>query len=131
MPIKPATFLIEPGIKKTFISPAGGRRLRHLLGRILFEKFARRDQRQFIFRHRQNQVLKKNWSFKPPMPEEFGIERHYHDWIPIISLQTLKFGDASLDKMMGMPAGRFFRDRAIINLFCYTSAVEAIVHYYL
>src|SRR2546421_3891032 len=129
MRINPATFLIEPDIKKTLITPAGGRRLRHLLGRILFEKFARRDQRQFIFRHRQNQVLKKNWSFKPPMPEEFGIERHCHDWIPIISLQTLKFGDASLDKMMGMPAGRFFRDRAIINLFRNTAAGDAMVFY--
>src|SRR5204862_7355777 len=129
MRINPASFPFEPDIKKTLNTPAGGRRLRHLLGRILFEKFARRDQRQFIFRHRQNQVLKKNWSFKPPMPEEFGIERHCHDWIPIISLQTLKFGDASLDKMMGMPAGRSFRDGTIISLFRNTAAGDAMVFY--
>src|SRR4029079_533441 len=71
MRINPATFLIEPDTKKTLITPTGGRRLRHLLGRILFEKFARRGQRQFIFRRRQNQVLKKKWSFKPPMSEKF------------------------------------------------------------
>src|SRR5438874_11504538 len=127
--INPATFLIEPDIKKTLITPTGGRRLRQLLGRILLEKFARRGQRQLIFRRRQNQVLKKNWSFKPPMSEEFGIERHCHDWIPIISLQALKFGDASLDKMMGMSAGRFFRRRAIINLFRHTAAGDAMIFY--
>src|SRR6266403_370317 len=129
MRINPATFLIEPDIKKTLITPTGGRRLRHLFGRILLEKFARRGQRQFIFRRRQNQVLKKNWSFKPPMSEEFGIERRCHDWIPIISLQTLKFGDASLDKMMGMPAGRFARGRAIINLFRNIAAGDAMIFY--
>src|SRR5437763_14277456 len=101
MRINPATFLIEPDIKKTLSTPAVGRRLRHLLGRILFEKFAGRGQRQFIFRRRQNQVLKKNWSFKPPMTEEYGIERHCHAWIPIISLQALKFGYTSLDKNKG------------------------------
>src|SRR5882762_3747545 len=96
MRINPATFLIEPDIKKTLITPTGSRRLRHLLSRILLKKFARRGQWQLIFRRRQNDVLKENWSLKPPMSEEFGIERHCHNWIPIISLQTLKFGDASL-----------------------------------
>src|SRR6266404_2698369 len=129
MRINPATFLIEPDIKKTLITPTGGRRLRHLLGRILLEKFARRGQRQFIFRRRQNQVLKKNWSFKPPMSEEFGIKRHCHDWIPIFSLQTLKFVDASLHKMTGMSAGGFFRGRAIINLFRNIVAGNAMIFY--
>src|SRR5947207_14836188 len=129
MRINPATFLIEPDIKKTLITPAGGRRLRHLLGRILFEKFARRGQRQFIFRRRQNQVLKKSWSFKPPMSEEFGIEGHCHDWIPIISLQTLKFGDAFLDKMMGMPASCVFRSREIVNWLRNTTAADTMISY--
>src|SRR5206468_9165020 len=101
--------------------------LRHLLGRILLEKFARRGQRQLVFRRRQNHVLKKNRSLKPPMPEEFGIKRYGHNWIPIISLQTLKFGDASLDKMMGMPAGHFFRGCAIINLFRNVATGDAMV----
>src|SRR5207248_3914216 len=100
MRINPAAFLIEPDIEKTLITPTRCRWLRHLLSRILLEKFARRGQRQFIFRCRKNQVLKKDWSFGPPMSEELGIERHCHNWIPVISLQTLKFGGAPLDKMM-------------------------------
>src|SRR6266481_6538590 len=68
MRINPATFLIEPDVKKTLNTPTRCRWLGHLLGRILLEKFAWRDQRQLIFGRRQNQVLKKNWSFKPPMP---------------------------------------------------------------
>src|SRR5205807_5212878 len=127
MRINPAAFLIEPDIEKTLITPTRGRRLRHLLGRIFPEKFARGGQRQVIFRSRQNHMLKENWSLKPPMPEEFGIERHCHNWIPIISLQTLKSGDASLDKMMGMPAGRFDRGRAIINLFRNVATGDAMI----
>src|SRR5256885_3098588 len=127
MRINPAAFLVEPDIEKTLITPGRGRWLRHLLDRILFEKFARRGQWQLIFRRRQNHVLKENWSLKPPMAEEFGIERHCHNWIPIISLQTLKFGDASLDKMMGMPVGRFDRARAIVNLFRTVATGNAMI----
>src|SRR6266480_5145725 len=117
MRINPAAFLIEPDIEKTLITPTRCRWLRHLLSRILLEKFARRGERQFIFRSRYNHVLKKDRSLKPPMSEELGVERHCHNWTPVISLQTLKFGGAPLDKMIGMPAGRFFRGCAIINLF--------------
>src|SRR5437773_5395137 len=127
MRINPAAFLIEPDIEKTLITPTRCRWLRHLLSRILLEKFARRGERQFIFRCRKNQVLKKDWSFKPPMSEELGIERHCHNWIPVISLQTLKFGGATLDKMMGMPVGRFFRGCAIINLFRNVATGDAMI----
>src|SRR5437588_4580001 len=127
MRINPAAFLIEPDIEKTLITPTRCHRLRHWLGRILLEKFARRGQRQVIFRRRQNQMLKENWSLKPPMPEEFGIERHCRNSIPIISLPTLKFGDASLDKMPGMPAGRLFRGRAIVNLFRNVATSNAMI----
>jgi hypothetical protein len=61
------------------------------------------------------------------MSEELGIEGHCHNWIPVISLQTLKFGGAPLDKMMGMPAGRFFRDCAIINLFGNVATSDAMI----
>src|SRR5207237_1675228 len=119
MRINPAAFLIEPDIEKTLITPTRCHRLRHLLGRIFLEKFARRGQRQVIFRRRQNQMLKENWSLKPPMPEEFSIERHCHNSIPIIILLTLKFGDPSLAKMPGMPAGRLSRGPPSDNVFCY------------
>src|SRR5207302_11203474 len=127
MRINPTAFLIEPDIEKTLITPARCCRFCQLLSGILLEKFARRGQRQFIFRGRKNHVLKKNRSLKPPMPEKFGIERHRHDWIPIIRLQTLKFGDASLDKMLGMPAGHFFRGHAIINLFRSVATGDAMI----
>src|SRR5438067_12512105 len=42
MRINPATFLIETDIKNTLITPTGGLRLRHLLGGLFLEKFARR-----------------------------------------------------------------------------------------
>src|SRR5438270_43107 len=98
-----------------------------IFGFALGEKFTRRGQRQFIFRCRKKQVLKKDWYFEPPMSEELCIERHCHNWIPVISLQTLKFGGAPLDKMMGMPAGRFFRGRTIINLFRDVAAGDAMI----
>src|SRR6266513_4514762 len=125
--INPAAFLIEPDIQKTLITPTRCRWFCHLLGRILLEKFARRGQWQVIFRRLQNHMLKKDWSLKPPMSEELGIERHCHNWIPIISLQTLKFGDAPLNKMMSMPAGFLLRGRAIVSLFRNIAASNAMI----
>src|SRR5438094_9819117 len=52
MRINPTAFLIEPDVEKTLITPTRCRWLRHLLGRILLEKFARCGERQFIFRSR-------------------------------------------------------------------------------
>ena len=72
-------------------------------------------------------MFKKDRSLKPPMSEKLGVERHYHNWIPVISLQALMFGGASLDKMMGMPAGRFFRGCAIINLFRNVATGDAMI----
>ena len=115
--INPAAFLIEPDTQKTLITPARGRWLRHLLGRILLEKLARRGQPRSVFRSRQNHLLKKDRSLKPPMSEELGIERHCHNWIPVVSSQTLKFGGTPFGKMVSMPACHFFRGRAIIKLF--------------
>src|ERR1700730_9354028 len=99
----PDAFLVEPDIEKTLITPTRCCRFRYLLSGILLEKFARHGQRRFIFRGRKNHVLKKNRSLKPPMPEEFGIKRYCHDWIPVSSCHTFQFGNAALDKMVGMP----------------------------
>src|SRR5438552_4890467 len=79
--VNPAAFLIQPDIKETLITPARHCRVGDLFSRILRQKLARCCQQQLVFCSRENDVLKEDWSLKPPMPEQFSVEWRDHEGV--------------------------------------------------
>src|SRR5262245_45375755 len=74
--INPSILFVEPDAAKALLTPARGIRFDELLGRTRREEFTGRSKLEvFALACRATEKrFKKEWSFKPPMPEELGVE---------------------------------------------------------
>ena len=117
MRINPAAFLIQPDIKKTLITPARGCGLAHLLSRILLRNSLGVVSSSLFSAAARMTCSRKIGPSNHQCPKSSASNGTVIIGFQSSACTTLQFGDASLHKMMGMPAGRLFRGRTIINLF--------------
>src|SRR5580765_5847252 len=74
--INPGVTRIEPDGEMAVLAPRGSSGLNDLLRRMRSQIFTRRCEQEIPFVSCvANELFQENWSFKPPVPEQFRIER--------------------------------------------------------
>ena len=115
MRINPPIGGIEPDCQMAVLAPGGRSRLNDLLRRMHRQKFTRRGEPQLRFACRlADEFLQENWSFEPPMPKQFRIERSYNNWIKSQFADFANLLAALFQKVSRMFRRCIFRRRAII-----------------
>src|SRR4029077_5019765 len=80
---------INPGVTRTapdgemaVLTPRGSSGLNDLLRRMRGQIFTRHCEPEISFVCcAANELFQENWSFEPPVPKQFGIERSDNDWV--------------------------------------------------
>ncbi len=80
--INPGVTRIEPDGEMAVLTPRGSSGLNDLLRRMRGQIFTRRCEPEISFVCCvANELFQENWSFEPPVPEQFRIERSDNDRI--------------------------------------------------
>ena len=129
MRINPGVGLVEPDFKMTFVAPCRHCRFDRLLRRMGLEKFAWRSEAQIFMRRFANEEFEKTRPFKPPVPEQFGVEWSHNYWIKTQSTEFAQLHLPLFNKVTGMHLDRFFRCLAIIQFFFLTASGDTKIFY--
>src|SRR3981081_3927990 len=118
MRINPGVGRIEPNFEMTFIPPGRCGRLDRLLGRMAGQIFARRRELKILLVERDfaDEELEKARSFKPPMSEQFRVERNDDDRIDIERRDLAQLPATLLEKMIRVRISRLFRLFTIVKI---------------
>src|SRR6266566_67317 len=128
--IGPGVALIEPHTEMTVFAPCRCRRLYGLLGRVSCEVLARRRQPKTLPLCRSaNNQFEKTRPFKPPMPEQFGVEWNHYYWIKTHSTEFVQLPLPLFNKVSGMRLDCFFRCLAIVQFFFLTAPGDTKIFY--
>src|SRR4029077_16870689 len=74
--INPGVTRIEPDGEMAVLTPRGSSRLNDLLRRMRGQIFTRRLEPEILFVSCvANELFQEHWSFEPPVPKQFRIER--------------------------------------------------------
>src|SRR5580765_6852068 len=78
--INPGVTRIEPDGEMAVLTPRRSSRLNDLLRRMRGQIFARRCEPEIPFVSSvANELFQENWSFEPPVPKQFRVERRDDD----------------------------------------------------
>ena len=126
--IDPGVTGIQPNAKMAVLTPCRSGRLDDLLRGVLSQIFTRRDELEIWFIYDvTNELFQKNWSFEPPMPEQFRIERNDNDRVKTEFADFPNLLTALSEKMIRMFGGRICGCHSVIQLFVVALSSDAVI----
>src|SRR5512140_825133 len=112
------------------LTPCRSGGLNDLLRRMLGQIFTRRCELEIPFvRCVANELFQEHWSFEPPVPKQFRIERSDNDRIETDFADFANLLMALFQKMNCMLCCRIFGCRSVIQLFFSAASGDPMVFY--
>src|SRR4029450_4164534 len=112
------------------VTPRGSSRLNDLLRRMRGQIFTRRCEPEILFASCvANELFQEHWSFEPPVPKQFRIERSDNDRIETDFADFANLLMALFQKVNCMLCCRIFGCRSVIQLFLIATSSDPMVFY--
>src|SRR5436309_11650650 len=128
MRINPGVTGIQPNGKMAVLTPCRSSGLDDLLCGVRRQIFTRRGELEIWFVcDVANELFQENWSFEPPMPEHFRIERSDNDRVKTEFADFSNLLTALSEKMNRMFGGRVFGCHSVIQLFVVALSSDAVI----
>src|SRR6478672_5237783 len=113
--INPGVTRIEPHSEMAVLAPRGSSGLNDLLRRMRGQIFTRRCEPEIHFVSCvANELFQENWSFEPPVPKQFRIERSDNYRVETDFADFLNLLTALFQKVSCVLCGRVFGCRSVI-----------------
>src|SRR6516162_2020356 len=114
----------------TVLAPCGSSGLNDLLRRMRGQIFTRCCELQISFVCCvANELFQENWSFEPPVPKQFRIERSDNDRLETHFADFANLLMALFQKMNCMLSCRVFGRRSVIKLFLIAASGDSMIFY--
>ena len=128
--INPGVTRIEPDGEMAVLTPRGSSGLNDLLRRMRGQIFTRRCEPEIPFVCCvANELFQENWSFEPPVPKQFRIERSDNDRVETDFADFANLLTALFQKVNCMLCCRIFGCRSVIQLFLIAASGDPMVFY--
>src|SRR6476620_6886699 len=125
--INPGVTRIEPHSEMAVLTPRGCSGLNDLLRWMRGQIFTRRCDPEISFVCCvANELFQENWSFEPPVPKQFRVERRDDDRVETDFANLLT---ALFQKVNCMLCCRIFGCRSVIQLFLIAASGDPMVFY--
>jgi len=126
--INPSVTRIQPDGEMAILTPGGSGGLDDLLCRMRRQIFTRHCEPKLPFVCCvTNELFQENWSFEPPVPKQFRIERSDNDRLETDFADFLNMLTALFQKVNCMLCCRVFGCRSVIQLFLIAAAGDSMI----